>query len=409
MVMANADETKASREDARRALAGEERYSHLAKKGQEVGKRRREAVKAMEGETHRHKRESKEKLAQAHATKEAAREAQEQAAKETTRKQEGAAAAEINRLKAEHEQARQQRVSNIEEGEKTIADLKRSTSILSPLRTYKSDFARAVQKGGLSVAKIAMSEQARRISAREAVANQPENLEKTRSRLVPIILTLALLGAAGGLAYYVINKRQPLSPPGPTVIAPPEALIFVENVTAVDLDKVTSQISAKALLDQATDQINSRVKSVRNIYFTKAGAVLNFYEFRQAFGLKIPDQVLRNLTRDFMLGLYSSGQSQSRFLLVGVNVFDQVYAGTLAWEATLVEDTLPLLYSGARVNTIAGRKFTDKTVRNKNYRLITDATGKVALLYALLDQKTLLITTSEEGFNEIFERYTTGQ
>lgn len=407
----NADTTKSRREEARRALAGEERYVALAKKDTETGRRRREAMRAMEGEEHRKRREGKEKLAAGRQASSEALKRKEQAAKEAAAKSAEQKAATERATKEATTTAQKQRLYKITAGEKTIAEIKQSGSVLSPIRTYKSDVASAVKQGGMSITKIAMSEQAKRSNLGITTATG-EAGPKVWTRILAWLLTLLLLAAVLASGYLLWeNRRNPT--PAPIGIRAPTPLIFAENNLAISLDPASGQdgtaaFSVKGAIDAATGENISRGRGITNFYFTKGGEILNLNAFSREAGLRLPDRVARNLKPEFMFGVYNNGQNQARFLILNINAYDQVYAALLEWESGLAADTLPLLYSGQRVNQVAGRQFSDKRIRNADIRLVTDTAGKIFLLYTFLDQDTLLITTSEEAFTKVFERFTNG-
>ncbi len=403
--MANADSTKSRREEARRALAGEERYATLEKKGADIIRHRREAMRAMEGEIHRKQREIKEKVAgERHASAEALMRREQLAKKAAAKTAEQKTKAEREEQVATAE-AQKQRLIKITDKERTIAEIKQSASGLSPIRTYKSDFASAVKRGGISIAKIAMSERARRFNLGRAEPG--EVATQNKGGVFVWLFTFILIAAVAGLSYLLWTNSQNPTPitSGPT---PPAPLIFAEYNVRVILDPAAdgTEVNVKSAIDAAVVKALSREPSISNFYFVKNEASLNLNAFKAVTGLKLPERLTRNVKPEFMFGAYGDGQSQSRFLILNVGAFDQVYAATLEWESSLAADILPLLYDGQQVNQVAGQRFGDKRIRNKDLRLVTDAAGQTFLLYTFLDQNTLLITTNEATFTKVFERFT---
>ena len=55
------------------------------------------------------------------------------------------------------------------------------------------------------------------------------------------------------------------------------------------------------------------------------------------------------------------------------------------------------------------QEFKDKVIRNVDTRVLVDARGKILLLYAFPDQKTLIITTNENTLTEIISRINTAR
>lgn len=401
--MASANQTNSRLDEAKKALAGEERYRKLAEQEEDVVRRRREAMKAMEGESHRQRREIKERDERARAAAEAELLKKQQATLEAEQKRLAAEAA-ARQAEAEARLKNQQaRVSKIESAEKTIDSIKQASLNLSPIRTYKSDFARAVSQGGMSAAKIALSQQAKRVSIQEVKA-EAERGPSLGSKILVIGLTLVFIGVVAGLGYLVWTKWQNNDEPvAPIGVTPPTPFIFSENNVAVDLsgDSLDTP-SATSVIDRTIGTLETQTIGINHLYFVKNNRLLNFFDFRQEVNLNLPDKVARNLTPDFMFGTYHDGRTQNRFLILGVNTYEQVFAGSLGWESQMAEDLRALLHGSQAVNLASGRTFVDRRVQNKDIRLVAGSDGQVFLLYTFLDDDHLLITTNEATFQEIY-------
>jgi hypothetical protein len=155
----------------------------------------------------------------------------------------------------------------------------------------------------------------------------------------------------------------------------------------------------------AAAQTKLQVKTIRYIYFTDGERLLPFSYLRQTLTLSLPGDLNRSLKDDFMLGIYSNQTGERRpFLILTNNFFERAFSGLLQWEKTMAADLAPLL-DNTTVTTTPGQPFIDKVVKNRDCRVLQDTEGKTALFYAFLDNTDIVITTAEDAFGEILQRF----
>ena len=51
------------------------------------------------------------------------------------------------------------------------------------------------------------------------------------------------------------------------------------------------------------------------------------------------------------------------------------------------------------------RKFQDVVIKNKDTRVIKDNDGEIIFLYSVIDKSTVVLTTSQDTFKEIMNRF----
>jgi hypothetical protein len=413
MTVANNENQR--REEAQAAMESEAHRAARAKKAQEVTHRRHEAQMAMEDEKHRHEREAEEKAERERLTiqQRAEQEAKRQA--EVQRLQAERALADKERQAAEQARVRGEQTDRITSSEKLIDQLKEAGNvILSPLRTFKTDMAKAVQEHGLSMAKIAIAEQRRQKEVIPA-ADKPHS-----SHWFLIFLFILILiggGIAAGwywlkwdIARFVPAGWLPITStttPSTIPAAPVATPIFsTEQSQAISLD---TNPSSTELVRQITAAINNAAtpNSFTNIYFHRGGEVLGFSALRQALALTWPDHFARILNEQFMLGNFSLANGDHRFLILKPKFFEQAFNGMLNWEGTMPESLVPLL-GAATPRAAREASFTDRIFRNKDVRLLKNTAGETILLYSFLDPDTIVITKDEETFVELFKRFVAG-
>jgi hypothetical protein len=111
-----------------------------------------------------------------------------------------------------------------------------------------------------------------------------------------------------------------------------------------------------------------------------------------------------------MFGLYNYNGNQ-RFLILKVGDYDTAFSGMLSWETDLWQNFKELfelpdnsaLYSSSSTLSTA-IKFQDYTIDNKDCRVVEDYSGNIVFLYSIIDQNTIVITTSINTLEEIINR-----
>ncbi|MEA1929567.1 MAG: hypothetical protein U9M92_01600 [Patescibacteria group bacterium] len=399
--MTKADPGESKRDAARKALAGEERYANLEKELSDLTKRRQDARHAMESSEQKRRRETNEQIAGRKATTQATLEAKRKRQAENKKRQEEAVLIEKRRVSETAAKAKQKRVSKIQTSQEKIEQLKNSGSTLSPIRTYTRDFARAVKNRDVSAVKIALSEQKRKTKGLQQTTKIRSNRKTPWLLIIVIILIIG-----GGIVAYMSWPATDTGPVTPAPTPSPDSLIFSEYNKPLGLGQGIEV--PKASLDTEADLIESDQLYVKTIYFLRGQSLLTFNALRQTFDLGISNRLSRNLNPEFSFGVYHDEGRTSRFLILESNIHEQAYAGFIEWEDKMLTDLLPLLYSGERQPPAITPNFSDKRIRNKDIRLLTNPDGDVLLLYVFLDQNHILITTSEGAFDTIFQRFITG-
>ncbi len=397
LAMVDGEDTNKRLEEARLAMEDEAHRLRRKTKEEELTKLRRAAQLAMEGEAHRHKRELEERqiqleklAAEKRATEvEAAKQAEEQARL-------AAEAAEEQQLSATANQ-RRSNISSVTTASEAIAKLKNLPIHLSPLRTFKTDMAEAV-KSGLSVARMALSEQGRKRGVGEAASTTPTH--KTHWSVI-VILLLVVLGAVG-VTVWRQNLKGPLDSAPTTVPSP----IFVESSQAIPVDRGQGLVIATAI-DQTTKTLVKPGGQITQLYFTENKTALSFPQFILKAGWQPPESLSRNLGNNFLFGLYWDGEQSNPFIVFETTFFERAWDGMFQWEPGLWNQLWPFLKLPTETAppTPQVNQFQDKIIRNKDARILLDNLGQVLLAYSFLDNRHILITRTETAFIEVLKRF----
>lgn len=394
------------REEARRALAGEERYTEIKASQTYLEKRRQEAMRAMEGEVGRKRREVRDfqrRQRELSAATEAEESIRTTEAKEWKVAQEKSMAEKRQR---EEQKTEQNRLQAIEQSKAIVEDLRKEAASISPMRTLKTDMARAVREEGVSIASIATSQQARN---RLGTSITPE--QKPKSNLGLLLLLTILIVAAGGAGGYLWWQQQamPALPP-PSAAAKPPEIIFAEASEAIDLTGLAGSADIRRAISAKAAAADFGSQAVKQLYFARNNVALNASQLITALDWRPPAALVRTFNAPYMFGVYNDGTSNHRFLILTTSLYDQAFAGMLEWEQTMTDELLPFLHDiPAGQPAPATTEFKDKLVRNKDTRYTTNPAGETLLFYAFLDQHTIAITPNEQVFLELFGRFANSQ
>lgn len=123
-------------------------------------------------------------------------------------------------------------------------------------------------------------------------------------------------------------------------------------------------------------------------------------EFFTALGTHIPRALLNSLDNAFMVGGIKTTAPEPYLIIRSYN-FDELFAGLLNWEKTMIEDLSPLF--GTLSATSAS--FTDAVQNNKSTRILYDTNGKEVLLYSFISQDMVIITTSGEALSALLRKF----
>lgn len=384
--MSEQDDLARRRAEAQAALGGEK----LAERAAQIEKRRQEARQAMEDESQRERRQTREKAQElaverrekATAAKEAA-----VAAEQETKDKLAAAVAERERKEAQLTAERQE---NAAQAAETTAKIKEQpSSNLSAFHTIKTDMAKAVREQGLSLSKIATL-------SRERGGGQAVR-PRSHAGIVGAFI-FVLLAAGGFVAWWWLQYRQSAAP---APIAGP----IVNSIMRTEVQK-RIEIGDNANINQLRATLSSNLTSgsstpgFANLYLTRGGEILPFSNFRESLGLQLPEILTRHLSDNYLYGYYDNGEARSPFLIIQTNFADQAWPAMLGWETYMSSDLAPILQTPSSNQGL----WSDKLLRNRDIRQESDPSGNITLVYGFVNDGTILITKNEATYTKVFER-----
>jgi hypothetical protein len=279
------------------------------------------------------------------------------------------------------------------------------------IRTYKSDMEETIQTGHISSINIALAEN-------KKMFGQAKNtsVEGKKSGINKSILIISLVLVFGGALTFIIpqilsqlnygTKTVPVEKVDSRPIMTVDTQEKI-NVNDIDLSRVNTTLKERII------QSATLLGQVKNIYLTEgtgtAEKLVTSARFLQLIGANIPSEIQRTLKDPYMFGSYNFNGNQT-FLILKVGSFDTTYSGMLQWETNLWQDFKELFNLQSDVNAtstsfgIEIKKFQDATFDNKDARVVKDADGNIIFLYSIIDENTIVITTSTDTLKEIINR-----
>ncbi|MEK7610294.1 MAG: hypothetical protein AAB468_00885 [Patescibacteria group bacterium] len=393
-----ADDLQAKREEARRALEGEDRQKQRSAQADQMLVRRREAGLAMESTERRQRRETAENLLRQKQVQIETEQAKLHASVVNEKLEKEKAEQAIRREAEVAKEDLATRLTKIHESQTTIEQIKQGQVRLNSLRTLKTDLVQAVNEEKISLTRAAIQEQERGRRRREAERSAGW------SAALMLVLILALV-AGGGVIYWQRYRGQQPTTPAPTSLID-QTLIFAEQSRGLDTTNWSPREfrhQAQTALELAASQPAGRLE---NISFTTAGQPLRSGDWFKKAEIGPIIKSGNYLGNKFMYGL-ASGPTAAGFLFFETDLYEQAFSTLLGWEKNMPDDLDDFLILKATSTPPLPDPivFRDKVIRNIDTRHLTTTAGQTIMLYAFLDRRHIVITSNESLFAEIVSRF----
>lgn len=391
---------------AKLALSGEEKLSSWRKAGEDLEKRRQEAIRSMASNEQKKVWDEAEKsrLGKIEAQKKLAElEAGRRLTEEEKRKK-----LSEEQIKKD-EQLEAERLAKINEIIKSQQEIdlikKKPDAGPSPIRTLTRDIGEAIGKEKLSAGKILTT-----TPDKESLApTQGEGLGRSLLIGVGVILII------GGLTAVLWSVLQRQITSIATVTAPRQGLLFADEQVAIDLDKNGADQARQELRTKSlgAPENKEKVQEIYFVYQTKEqatdGLVMKTVEanprvLATKLNLNLPDEFLRFLEPQMMFGFYY-GHQTAPFYVFKTKSYKNTADALINKEGLIASELLSPVIDASTTEKIKNGQFQDKMVRNYDTRLMLDETNTVIALYSWLDKNTLVFTTNENTFGSILDSF----
>lgn len=297
---------------------------------------------------------------------------------------------------------------------------KTSAGGIKNLRTYESDVAEILAARGTSKVAISLAESKRKGEG-ETIKNTPPEPKRAKdllqstettsssggfgSKIILVLISIILIGLGSIVGYYLYNKSALVASKTPAVVKATllPALVPANSQLTLSVDGMNSATLYSAIKNQlAKTQPSSTIREL--ILIEKKGDIeyrVSAPEMIALMGIKIPDIISRTLTPQWMLGTYTDGEGKHPFVIVTTNLFQNAFAGMLAWEPDMTTDLKNYLPFASSTLTA---EFRDEIVRNKDVRALVTKEGTTIFLYSLIDNTTMVIAENENTLNALLAR-----
>lgn len=279
------------------------------------------------------------------------------------------------------------------------------------VRTYKSDVEGTIQTSHISSVNIALAENKKMMG----VARQTE-VETKKAGINKMLLITSLVLIFGGALVFIVPKLliqlQYGEKPAPVETVDSKPIMTVDTEDKINTKDI-NLYRVSTTLKERVEQSSSKLGQIKNIYLTEGSGVdeklITSNKFLELVGANVPDEILRTLKTQYMFGLHNYNGNQ-RFLILKVGSYDVSFSGMLRWETNLWGNFKELFNLPTENSTSSSsfgleiRKFQDATFNNKDCRVVKDSAGNIIFLYSLIDDNTIVITTSTDTLKEIINR-----
>jgi hypothetical protein len=277
--------------------------------------------------------------------------------------------------------------------------------IPNPARTLQTDVAHAIENKTVSLASIALSQDA----DKRAAAQQFKS-----SHTHPYARTLLIGGAVlffmvgGAVAVYYAFEGEPQKPVITKDNSSKTFLIKPDVTYTLALGTATSTLPTQFKTALANQNSADGAIGAFTILFKnekKKDVELTGTQFITALFPQIPAQFVASLDTTYMAGRFASPTQNFGFLVFSLSSYEDTFASL----NRLSEQNALLL--ARLLNPSLGEQKTlswkNVFIKNIDARVLVNDADEILLAYTFLNKKTLLITTDKDAFIALTARYTT--
>lgn len=273
---------------------------------------------------------------------------------------------------------------------------------LKPLRTYQGDVDNLIHKTKASVITIAVAEQNRKAKI-EPEPERESNPETKNKFFIFVGTFLFVLGIIVVGVFYFLSTQNKI-----VQVSQSSAVLNYDKEADISVAGMTHGTLVQKILDE---QKNFSLPANSILYINTTDSVLptDTQTILPILAPQIPLSLLRNLSQSYMIGVYSFDKNQP-FIILTVDDYGQGFSGMLKWEGTMVSD-LGQIFGIAPLasSNLDSYTFSDESLNNKDLRIIQNSSRQTVLLYSFIDKNTIIITSNENTFSALLNKYLIGK
>jgi hypothetical protein len=275
-------------------------------------------------------------------------------------------------------------------------------SRIPAVHTFRSDMEEVVHEQGTSLASIMLAEKKHKEESSEEVEKK-----EVKKSVTYVVLSVVLIVCAIVAVYIFKNVTDKVSTAN--IIKDQLATyISYDKVTHINADGLIGKETVGKVVEKARAQAG-RQGEIEALAFEKGTppTILTNIEFLSAIGSIIPDGLIRGLSKNMMIGIYTtSSLDRHVFFIFGVEDYDRALTGALAWERTILDDMFTVfnIQVAGEYAPIMQTPFEDVVINNKNARIVRDIKGNPALYILFINKDLMIVTDNEDAIQEITNR-----
>jgi hypothetical protein len=263
------------------------------------------------------------------------------------------------------------------------------------IKTFADDMAEAIEQDQEGAVRKIIHEQ--EIKEKEKMNVSPDS---RRNKLFMLGSTLLIVAACTALFFFVYKKGPTTVPVQPQF----SSIIYADKTAFLDVgdlekDKIFALIRSEINYGTVKDD------GVEGIYLTQNKQIIGLRKFFELTKSSFVSGDIYFVSDNFLLGAVNK-ETKAPFILIKMRSIPDVFDNMRNWEPKMFSELSPLfgLTLNQDTNYLLSKNFEDKVIDNKNTRVLYDKEGKIVMMYAYLDETSLLITNSESAVTEIFQR-----
>lgn len=269
------------------------------------------------------------------------------------------------------------------------------------LRTFSSDMGEAVVSGeGRIVRQAIIEDAAQEVAVAEVSIKTPKNTAY-------VIGSVALILIACGAIIYSLPKIATVT----VVQTQKVSSIIVAETTKEFIVTDTDPTVLRQKIGLAVAGLEPLTENAAYLYLTDhslgTSTIIPASDFLSRIDAHVEDSFKKLLIPRWMIGEIASGTTlQTPYILFEVSEYTDAATGMTAWETKLFDDLYNILSidAGAHPELFTGR-FSSDVIANKYVRVLKQTDGTVALVYGFLNDTTIGISTSTEGFSALVAQF----
>jgi hypothetical protein len=289
---------------------------------------------------------------------------------------------------------------------------------LKSLRTFQSDLAEAMRGEGQSIVRNVLSEHGKEIEKEEVVSR----IKKKHNMFVYVgimfvVFGLVALAFGGGYLYSFLAPFGGGS--SARTLNIPE-FFSVEDAREIDTTGLDED-ALRAYAGSVVFGMEKMIDSFVQLYAVEweqpelgekkepVARLLSTEEWLARIGAKAPARLVRALDAAYMFGVHIwNGNQGFLVFIVRDGMFDDAFSSMLEWEEDMAARLIPLFGTTPDV-FVLNADWSDTVIKNRDVRVLKNASDEIVLLYTFYDRKTLIVSTGQDTMEEIINRIIQGK